>query len=225
MSDKIVCMYDLDHHNKYIDLELYGNNNNKYIDCDNLIAMITYKIYKSIGMTEQIYSQVKDLIYSLSNDIVIYLDDSTSKQIKSIELNKVESFLDEIVKLHTDENVLLYIDQLKKKISDISILSANDGDIFILSEYKNKMNKQDLNKYGIPMKKIDYIRPSNNLVYDDDIPYIKCYCCTNIFELYSDKIFIIQNIPLYKGGDWSKNNVYLCCKDCCTNMTNNNTKS
>lgn len=53
-----------------------------------------------------------------------------------------------------------------------------------------------------------------------DVVVIDCYCCGKHMRLNSSEVHRCHNIPKSKGGDWSKNNVYLCCAGCNQDMGN-----
>lgn len=61
--------------------------------------------------------------------------------------------------------------------------------------------------------KSDYIKPINKIIHNDKTNKINihCYCCSNIVDLNSSGC---HNIPKKIDGDWSYDNIYLCCATC-----------
>ncbi len=47
---------------------------------------------------------------------------------------------------------------------------------------------------------------------------IKCYCCRSNIELASAACHCSHDIPQCDGGDWSQENVFLCCATCNQDM-------
>ncbi|KAG2980118.1 hypothetical protein PC121_g21501 [Phytophthora cactorum] len=52
----------------------------------------------------------------------------------------------------------------------------------------------------------------------DNDTRILCYCCRKDVSLKSSACHRSHNIPRSFGGDWSINNIYLCCATCNADM-------
>ena len=64
-----------------------------------------------------------------------------------------------------------------------------------------------------------YLRQENE--YNVDTFLLKCYCCLKPININDNECHRSHDIPESRGGNWSKDNIYLCCSKCNSKMGNN----
>ena len=200
--------------NPYFDLVGYGNNSKQFIDSSSLKKVIGFSQFDNTNVRDlTIEHKIGDIVESESEDKIIYSGEDSSI-IRGIDSEKVSEVLDKIeIDEKAKEDVLAQVSEICNAPKDSSKrLKIPKLDSLRCSQLP------DVNSSCLDKKK--YIRAINKLRFVDNKIMINCYCCDDEYPLDSPAIHRSHNIPKSRGGDWSKENIYLCCSSCNQDMGN-----
>ncbi len=211
-NNKYRVMYVSTHFNKYTDLKIYGNPTTQFISDHSARDVLAFTGYRNgVDITTEMFNTMEENIKQFAEPVAVIEDDQT-KQISAINVNNIK-------------NLIPVSESMEKPMSDFvdkveSLKQASKSDYrYQVNEVDLKVKLQDQCKYKSRKEKQKYVKARNNIKYDDGRIIINCYCCDKEIELNSSSCHRCHDIPQSKGGDWSTDNIFLCCSDCNNDMT------
>jgi len=197
-------------YNKYLDLEAYGTNSFQFITGESLKKVIGFNLFDKTNSRDFVKEkQISDIVDSHAEDQIAHVGNSEVK-IKGIDIDTIFS------KVKPD---LLEISEVENQIKEIIAAPKDDKVRMKIPVMEQLANNQDPNLHK-KKHKTHYLRNVNDAKLEGDKLVINCYTCNDRFELNSSAFHKCHNVPESKGGDWSKDNVYLCCASCNQKMGN-----
>ena len=229
-NNKNRCMYSKVRSNQYLDMQVYGTPSNQYIKSDNMIKLINYKTYDAINSYHPVVdNNIKELVNDFSKDTIIY-EDTKSETFKTINVSDINKLVEKIIETNKPifgEETVLVNNTLQKVVhesKEIPFIASRDQNRYLDSTYTKKLNNQNHVKNKSKQPKYNYVKPVNKLKMLKDNEFsnefsIECYCCSNKINLNDSGCHRSHNIPQSSSGDWSKDNIYLCCATCNSSMS------
>ena len=225
-NNKNRCMYSKVRSNQYLDMQVYGTPSNQYIKSDNMIKLINYKTYDAINSYHPVVdNNIKELVNDFSKDTIIY-EDTKSETFKTINVSDINKLVEKIIETNKPifgEETVLVNNTLQKVVhesKEIPFIASRDQNRYLDSTYTKKLNNQNHVKNKSKQPKYNYVKPVNKLKTLKDNEFsIECYCCSNKINLNDSGCHRSHNIPQSSSGDWSKDNIYLCCATCNSSMS------
>ncbi len=202
--------------NKYLDLQVYGSPAKQYITNDSLVDVLGFSVYNALGdISKDRLCAITDEVDSASEEIPI-VEEGATKEVRAVPITK----LPEVVHQLSDERTKDTLHEFASRVETISSIATRDEHRYIATEYERKRGAQEP-KLSKAKNKIEYIRSINNLHMNQSGEWVvECYCCRQTMNLKSGGCHRSHDIPQSEGGDWSKDNIYLCCATCNQTMGN-----
>jgi len=201
--------------NPYLDLVGYGTSVNQFIEADSLKKVIGYGQFNATNSRNLVIEhKVEEIVDSFSEDKTVFAGES-SLEVKGIDSDKVKDIISKIkedVDSDCIEEVLEQVDEIEKA----PLSKTERVKIPVLDKLKSKQDPDTFKE----KHKNHYVRAVNKIRSENDKLHINCYTCDKSFEMESSAIHRCHNIPKSKGGDWHRDNVYLCCANCNLQMGN-----
>ncbi len=206
-NNKNRVLYVSTHFNRFTDFELYGTPSCQYISDKSMRDVLAFSGYRDgVDITKETIKVIERNIAELAEPIKIVEKDRT-KEITAVSVDNLEK----IAAIATEANICP--DRLTQKIE--SVRQASTGDYrYQMNEVDLKLKLQDSNKHKTAKDKRQYVKARNNITFNDGRIIVKCYCCQKDMDINSSACHRSHDIAQTKGGDWSNDNIYLCCASC-----------
>ncbi len=198
-------------YNKYLDLDAFGTNTVQYITGQSLKRVLGFSEFNHTSkVNEALMQSLEAKIEESSEEVIIYEGDVASSE-QCVNVDKISDLLEDV---HV--NTASLIEKQAIEIKEAPLSKTTRVKLPEMLKLKESQNPE-LHK---EKDKLHYVKAANNLRTEGDVPMIDCYCCGNPLRLRSSAAHRCHNIPKSNGGDWSKENVYLCCSSCNQDMSN-----
>lgn len=213
-KNRLLTMITTNHIDK-IDLIAYGTNSKQLLCSKSAQEVIEYSLFDESNEYDSANKQIiSKAIEDVQTEETIYEGD-TMRSIDAIDFEKFDLVMKELEQTIHSKRSLIAFNKVKEQVNQIKLA---------IKDHKIRMKRttldeciayQDTTKYSTMKPKIFYLRAQNNLRQaDDNEPVINCYCCDQEITLNGGETHRCHNIPKSKGGDCSKDNIYLCCASC-----------
>jgi 5-methylcytosine-specific restriction endonuclease McrA len=206
-NNKNRVMYVSTHFNRFTDFELYGTPSCQYISDKSMRDVLAFSGYRDgVDITNETIKTIERNIAELAEPIKVVEKDRT-KEIKAVSVDH----MDKIMAIATTANICP--DRLTQKIETARQMAMSDYR-YQLNEVDLKLKLQDNSKHRTAKDKRLYVKARNNITFNDGRIIVKCFCCQQEMDLNSSSCHRSHDIAQSKGGDWSDDNIYLCCASC-----------
>ncbi len=210
-NNKYRVMYVSTRFNRYTDFELYGTPSCQYISDKSMRDVLAFSGYRDgVNITNETVKVIERNIAELAEPINV-VDDNITKEITAINVNRI----DEIATIAMDADISP--NRIKQKLETIKQIASSNYR-YQINEVDLKLRLQDNNKYKTAKDKRQYVKARNNITFNDGRIVVNCFCCDKEIDLNSSACHRSHDIAQSKGGDWSDDNIYLCCANCNQDM-------
>jgi hypothetical protein len=209
-------MYLSNRFNKYIDFQVYGSPQTQYITQESLTDVLGFNAYNALGSIDQyVQGQIINEIANVANEVPV-VKNGLIDNVMAVKVDEVKTIISNVVEACADASPRLSVelDSVAQHANAIPEVAIRDEQRCMESLYNLKKNDQDPVKHKNMKAKIDYMKPLNQLIHNDDGIQIKCYCCQAYVKMNKAGCHRAHDIPRSDGGDCSIANIYLTCATC-----------
>ncbi|ETL90117.1 hypothetical protein L917_11069 [Phytophthora nicotianae] len=207
--------------NNYLDMRVYGTPSKQYITSESLFDNLDFRVFDAMGKVDaSSRALLLDEIKSAATTIPVWEQES-ARACEVVDVDRVSKLVDDVMeKIEASREALREAFQpIQELLGRIPAIASRDDRRFVDTEFDRSLAVQSPDKH--PTMKTDkraYIREANRAYMKGGDTRIRCYCCHADVSLKSSACHRSHNIPRSAGGDWSADNVYLCCATCNADM-------
>ncbi len=236
LNERFVAL-KCDNSDSILDLKVYHKNSQYLIDTYSLAMSIMcniaiHNIYPGLyernkEMKDKTLQKINQTIVKCltpNSENIVVNDYGVCSMVMAIDVAKIKTTLVDIISKSANEGLILDAGET---------MNSPKYWLYFLNQYIDSIvssTSQYLSYYDF-MRNItdsDSVRDNNKAIYSrprnflnkDSHSSLRCYVCSCSLSLYHPNTHRAHNIPKSLGGSWSKLNIFLCCHECDTDMSN-----
>lgn len=224
-NNKNRCLFHNERTHRFIDLQPYGTPSFQFIPVDNLVDVIGFTMFDSLNFIDySVNKRIRVMLNRVSEEHLLY-NEGSSVFTPCVSIDSALSTISKLCHMVDvyDSDLVDKMMTLSARIASVKEIASRDYDRQLHSVYQECKSRMDSTKKK--MSKDKYIKLINkqHRKLNSNGVYIHCYTCNSKIELNSKACHRSHNVPQDHGGDWSFDNIYLCCANCNMDMSSNHT--
>ncbi len=220
------CLFSKVRTHRFIDIQPYGTPSMQYIPIDNLVDVIGFTVFESTNYIDNGFNKlIRHSLDRYGEDHYIYMN-GTSMLRNCVSINDAIIAIKEMMAMRDihcddacDDNLCNNMCRLIFRIESVKDIASRDNNRQLPSVYQEC--KSNISGSTKRMPKSDYVKPCNkpHSKLSSEGIFVHCYVCNKKVAIESKACHRSHNIPQSDNGDWSFENIFLCCATCNSDMS------